>query len=100
MSEEEKTEETTEEPVEKPAEEPVEEPAEKPTEKKPEKKVEKPKKKKKGVFVHYKIEEEELKRLRPFCERCGPGYFMADHGNRYTCGHCGFTRYKQAETST
>ncbi|MCK4222727.1 30S ribosomal protein S27ae, partial [Candidatus Bathyarchaeota archaeon] len=24
-----------------------------------------------------------------------PGYFMADHGNRYTCGHCGFTRYKQ-----
>ncbi|MGD8505993.1 MAG: hypothetical protein PVF15_04950 [Candidatus Bathyarchaeota archaeon] len=40
-----------------------------------------------------------MKRMLPFCERCGPGYFMADHGNRYTCGHCGFTRYKPAETS-
>jgi small subunit ribosomal protein S27Ae len=96
MSEEEKTEETTEEPDE----EPVEEPAEKPTKKEPEKKIEKPKKNKKGVFVHYKVEKEGLKRLHPFCERCGPGYFMADHGNRYTCGHCGFTRYKQVETST
>jgi len=93
---EEKTEETAEEPVE----ESVEELAEKPTEEKLEKKVEKAKKKKKGVFFHYKVEKEGLKRLLPFCERCGPGYFMADHGNRYTCGHCGFTRYKQAETSS
>ncbi|MCW4023319.1 MAG: 30S ribosomal protein S27ae [archaeon] len=43
----------------------------------------------------YKIEGQEVKRLRPSCERCGPGYFMADHGNRYTCGACGLTRYKQ-----
>jgi ribosomal protein S27AE len=21
---------------------------------------------------------------------------MADHGNRFACGHCGFTRYKRA----
>ncbi len=73
------------------AEEVVEE---KPVE--PEKtKVEKKKKKEKKVFGYYKIEEKGLTRLRPFCERCGPGYFMANHGNRYTCGHCGFTRYKQ-----
>ncbi len=51
-------------------------------------------KKEKGSFSHYKIEGEKLVRLLPFCERCGPGYFMADHGDRYTCGHCGFTRYK------
>jgi small subunit ribosomal protein S27Ae len=57
------------------------------------------KKKSKGVYVHYKVEEGKLKRMLPFCERCGPGYFMADHGDRYTCGHCGFTRYKPAETS-
>ncbi len=94
------SEEKTEETAEEPAEEAVEEPTEKPKEKKPEKKVEKPKKKKKGVFFHYKVEKEGLKRLLPFCERCGPGYFMADHGNRYTCGHCGFTRYKQAETES
>jgi small subunit ribosomal protein S27Ae len=53
------------------------------------------KKKRRGIASYYKIEEQELKRLRPNCERCGPGYFMADHGDRYTCGHCGLTRYKQ-----
>ena len=55
----------------------------------------KSKNKEKGSHEFYKIEGKELKRLRPSCERCGPGYFMADHGNRYTCGHCGLTRYKQ-----
>jgi len=66
---------------------------------KPEKapKPEKKKKKEKGVFSLYKMENDKAVRLRPTCERCGPGYFMADHGNRYTCGHCGFTRYKPAE---
>ncbi|MEM3597267.1 MAG: 30S ribosomal protein S27ae [Candidatus Bathyarchaeia archaeon] len=54
-------------------------------------------KKRKGVFSLYKIEKDKVVRLRPTCERCGPGYFMADHGDRYTCGRCGFTRYKPAE---
>ncbi|TRO40340.1 30S ribosomal protein S27ae, partial [Candidatus Bathyarchaeota archaeon] len=40
---------------------------------------------------------ENVTRLRPTCERCGPGYFMAKHKDRYTCGHCGFTRYRQVE---
>lgn len=57
----------------------------------------KTKKKQSGISSYYKIEEKGLKRLRPNCERCGPGYFMADHGDRYTCGHCGLTRYKQQE---
>jgi len=56
---------------------------------------EKAEKRRKGVFSYYKVDEKALKRTLPFCERCGPGYFMADHGDRYTCGHCGFTRYKQ-----
>ncbi|MGQ9529919.1 MAG: 30S ribosomal protein S27ae [Candidatus Bathycorpusculaceae bacterium] len=59
--------------------------------------TEKRKKRKKGVFSLYKIEKDKVVRLRPTCERCGPGYFMADHGDRYACGHCGFTRYKPAE---
>lgn len=53
------------------------------------------KKEQKGVYTLYKIENEKLTRLRPTCERCGSGYFMANHKDRYTCGHCGFTRYKQ-----
>lgn len=55
----------------------------------------KAKAKKKGSNAYYKIEGQEIKRLRPSCERCGQGYFMADHGDRYTCGACGLTRYKQ-----
>lgn len=53
------------------------------------------KKVEKGVHALYKIEGEKVTRLRPTCERCGPGYFMAKHQDRYTCGHCGFTRYRQ-----
>jgi ubiquitin-small subunit ribosomal protein S27Ae len=63
---------------------------------KPEKKAEK-KKEENGIHALYKIEGEKVTRLRPTCERCGPGYFMAKHQDRYTCGHCGFTRYMQVE---
>lgn len=51
-------------------------------------------KKEKPVSSYYKVEKGKVERLLPICERCGPGYFMADHGDRYSCGHCGFTRYK------
>jgi small subunit ribosomal protein S27Ae len=55
------------------------------------------KKEEKGVHALYKIEGEKVTRLRPICERCGSGFFMAKHEDRYTCGHCGFTRYMQVE---
>ncbi len=62
---------------------------------KAEKKREKKHKEEKGVRAMYKTESDKVSRARPTCERCGPGYFMGDHHDRYTCGHCGFTRYKQ-----
>jgi len=80
---------------EPPAEEPKEEEA-KPQKVEKVPKPEKKKKKEKGIHALYKIENDKATRLRPTCERCGPGYFMADHHDRYTCGHCGFTRYKRA----
>jgi small subunit ribosomal protein S27Ae len=55
----------------------------------------KTKKKTGSASTLYKVEGDKVSRARPTCERCGPGYFMADHNSRYTCGHCGFTRYKQ-----
>lgn len=61
------------------------------------KRVEKKKKIGKKMFTYYKLGDGNLVRLRPFCERCGQGYFMADHSDRYTCGHCGFSRYKQTQ---
>ncbi|MGD2200413.1 MAG: 30S ribosomal protein S27ae [Candidatus Bathyarchaeota archaeon] len=45
----------------------------------------------------YEIEEGKVERKRPFCNRCGRGYFMADHGDRYSCGHCGFTIFKSKD---
>ena len=65
-----------------------------PEEKKPEKK-EKPKAPKRRIQVHklYKLDGSSLARLRKECQRCGRGYFMAEHGNRLTCGHCGYTTY-------
>jgi small subunit ribosomal protein S27Ae len=66
-----------------------------PVAKKPEKKREKKHREEKGVHAMYKVEGNKVTRARPTCERCGPGYFVAEHHNRYTCGHCGFTRYKQ-----
>jgi len=65
-------------------------------EKKPEKK-QKPKAPKRRIQVYklYKVDGESLTRLRKECPRCGKGYFMAQHGNRLTCGHCGFTTYTQ-----
>jgi len=99
-----KEEKPKEKPLEKPAAKPAEKPVEKPAvvaekpaaEEVKETKAPKPKKKEKGAYTRYKVEGGGLTRLRPYCERCGPGYFMADHGDRYTCGHCGFTRYKKS----
>jgi small subunit ribosomal protein S27Ae len=51
-------------------------------------------KKEKRISAYYKIDKGKVTALLPNCDRCGPGYFMADHGDRYSCGHCGFTRYK------
>jgi small subunit ribosomal protein S27Ae len=62
---------------------------------KAEKKREKKHREEKGVHAMYKAEGDKVSRARPTCERCGPGYFMGDHHDRYTCGRCGFTRYKQ-----
>jgi ubiquitin-small subunit ribosomal protein S27Ae len=46
------------------------------------------------VWKLYKIEGEAATRLRKECPRCGKGYFMAEHKDRLSCGHCGFTNFK------
>lgn len=46
------------------------------------------------VWKLYKVEGETAQRLRRECPRCGKGYFMAEHKDRYSCGHCGFTNFK------
>ncbi|HJJ88500.1 MAG TPA: 30S ribosomal protein S27ae [Methanocorpusculum sp.] len=29
------------------------------------------------------------------CPRCGPGIFMGEHKDRFSCGMCGYTEFKQ-----
>lgn len=48
----------------------------------------------KKIHELYETKDGKIERKLPFCNRCGRGYFMADHGNRYTCGHCGLTIFK------
>ena len=49
-----------------------------------------------SAYKYYSIEGESIKRLRMECPRCGRGYFMAEHEDRYTCGACRYTKFKPA----
>lgn len=43
----------------------------------------------------YEIKDNKVTRKRRTCPKCGPGKFLAEHSNRYTCGKCGYTEYKK-----
>lgn len=59
-------------------------------------KKKKHKKKPYTVSKFYRIEDGKLNRSRKFCPVCGPGTFLADHGDRLSCGRCGYTEWKKA----
>lgn len=74
-------------------------PAVTPAEAVPEQKVKKERKQAKPkanvqVWKLYKVNESSLDRLRKECPRCGKGFFMAEHRERQSCGHCGFTTFR------
>ncbi len=46
---------------------------------------------------YYKLEGDKLTRARKHCPKCGPGVFMAEHGNRVSCGKCGYTEFKKGK---
>ncbi len=43
----------------------------------------------------YAVEGEKVARQRRFCPRCGPGVFLAEHKDRFSCGKCGYTEFKK-----
>lgn len=43
----------------------------------------------------YAVEGQKLTRQRRFCPRCGPGVFLAEHKDRFSCGKCGYTEFKK-----
>jgi len=40
-------------------------------------------------YKHYK----NGKKISKNCPRCGPGTFLANHGNRFSCGKCRYTEF-------
>ncbi len=59
------------------------------------KKVEKKPKKRKQTYTYYDINGDSVKPNHRTCPKCGPGYFLAEHKDRWTCGHCGYTEFKE-----
>ncbi|AXV38558.1 MAG: 30S ribosomal protein S27ae [Methanobacteriaceae archaeon] len=45
----------------------------------------------------YEVKDNKIIRKNPFCVRCSSGVFMADHGDRFACGKCGYTEWKTKE---
>jgi len=43
----------------------------------------------------YSVESGKLVRKHRFCPRCGPGVFLAEHSDRFSCGRCGYTEFKK-----
>ena len=56
--------------------------------------MEKKKQKKSEIWKLYKVEGGMLSRANRTCPKCGDGTFLAEHGDRLTCGHCGYTEFK------
>ena len=52
------------------------------------------KKERNKIWEKYEIKDGKLIRKKRFCPRCGPGTFMAEHKERYTCGKCSYIEYK------
>ncbi|MCI4330901.1 MAG: 30S ribosomal protein S27ae [Thermoplasmata archaeon] len=44
----------------------------------------------------YSTKGDALTRTHKFCPKCGPGTFLAEHGNRRSCGRCGYSESKAA----
>jgi small subunit ribosomal protein S27Ae len=44
----------------------------------------------------YDTSGETLRRTHLTCPKCGAGTFLAEHGNRRSCGRCGYSESKSA----
>lgn len=42
----------------------------------------------------YTVQGDELARTHKSCPKCGPGVFLAEHGDRRSCGKCGYSESK------
>jgi len=52
---------------------------------------------KKNPTAHkrYELKGESISRKNKSCPKCGPGYFLAQHKDRITCGNCHYTEFSR-----
>ncbi len=62
-------------------------------------KKKKPKSRPYHVWKLYKVENGKIVRLRKSCPICGPGVYLAEHKDRWTCGRCGYTEWKKEKVA-
>jgi small subunit ribosomal protein S27Ae len=53
------------------------------------------KKKKSYKSRVYDIKDGKITRKNRSCPKCGDGVFLANHGDRLSCGSCGYTESKK-----
>ncbi len=58
-------------------------------------KKQKKNKKSSEAWKKYKIESGKVVRAKS-CPRCGQGYFLAEHKDRFYCGKCKYVEMKKA----
>jgi len=46
-------------------------------------------------YKQYEIKDGKADRKKTPCPKCGAGVFMADHKDRWSCGKCGYTKWKK-----
>ncbi len=44
---------------------------------------------------YYEMEGDKLVRTHRTCPKCGTGFFLANHYDRWSCGRCGYTVFKR-----
>lgn len=45
----------------------------------------------------YKVSDNKASIVKKICVKCGNGVFMAEHKNRFSCGKCGYTIFKDKQ---
>ncbi|MCX6710624.1 MAG: 30S ribosomal protein S27ae [Candidatus Woesearchaeota archaeon] len=46
------------------------------------------------LYTYYSISGGRAEPKKRSCPKCGSGFFMSDHKDRYTCGKCRYTEFK------
>jgi small subunit ribosomal protein S27Ae len=91
-----KEEEKPEEPKEEEKEEEVVEVPKEEPKKEKKRKGKKPRKNRtpSKKWIKYKISEGKIERGK-ICPKCGPGVYLGEHKNRFHCGRCNYTEFKE-----